>query len=314
MISVEHLSKRYGSIHAVRDLSFEARAGEILGFLGPNGAGKSTTMRILTGYLCPSEGGASVAGFDVVERPLDVRRRVGYLPEHTPVYADMTVLEYLRFVAEVRGVPRAERRAAIARVLADCGLEGVRRRLIGHLSKGFRQRTCLAQALVHHPPVLILDEPTSGLDPNQIVEIRSLIRQLGLERTVVWSTHILSEVEALCSRVLIVNEGRVVALGTPQELRGMVPESRPLRVTLRCAQSEDAVRERLLAIPGVAAVGVHPSPDGEHELELRSDDGEDPRAEVSALAAAQRWTLVTLAREEPTLEDVFRYLTRQEEA
>jgi ABC-2 type transport system ATP-binding protein len=210
MIEVSQLSKRYGELAAIRDVSFTASPGQILGFLGPNGAGKTTTMRIITGFLPATSGTVRVDGFDVFEQSAEVRRRIGYLPENPPLYNDMTVPAYLRFVARLKGMSRADIAPALERVLGTCGLGAVRDRLLGHLSKGFRQRVGLAQALIHDPPVLILDEPTIGLDPKQIIEIRSLIRTLGGRRTVVLSTHILPEVAQVCDKVVIINEGRIV--------------------------------------------------------------------------------------------------------
>ena len=210
MIEVANLSKRYGEIAAVRDVSFTAAPGQILGFLGPNGAGKTTTMRIITGFLPATSGTVRVDGFDVFDQSTEVRRRIGYLPENPPLYNDMTVPTYLRFVARLKGMARGDIPDAIERVMDTCVLQGVRDRLLGHLSKGFRQRVGLAQALIHDPPVLILDEPTIGLDPRQIIEIRSLIRTLGGKRTVVLSTHILPEVSQVCEKVVIINEGHVV--------------------------------------------------------------------------------------------------------
>ena len=219
MIQVENLTKDYGPFRAVDSVSFNVRKGEVLGFLGPNGAGKSTTMKILTCFLAPTGGTARVAGLDVYEHSLEVRKRIGYLPEDTPIYRDMTVLEFLEFVAEMRGMSRDKRQAGIREVGGRCGLGDVAGKLIGELSKGYRQRVGLAQAMVHDPDIVILDEPTSGLDPNQIVEIRDLIREVGREKTVILSTHILPEVQATCSRMIIINKGKVVADGTPDELR-----------------------------------------------------------------------------------------------
>jgi ABC-2 type transport system ATP-binding protein len=210
MIEVANLSKRYGELAAVRNVSFSAPTGQILGFLGPNGAGKTTTMRIITGFLPASSGTVRVEGFDVFEQSAEVRRRIGYLPENPPLYNDMGVAPYLRFVARLKGMARGDIPGALARVLETCGLTGVRDRVLGHLSKGFRQRVGLAQALIHDPPVLVLDEPTIGLDPRQIIEIRSLIKTLGGKRTVVLSTHILPEVAQVCDKVVIINDGRVV--------------------------------------------------------------------------------------------------------
>ena len=214
MIEVANLSKRYGDLAAVRDVSFSAASGQILGFLGPNGAGKTTTMRIITGFMPATAGTVRVDGFDVFEQSTEVRRRIGYLPENPPLYNDMAVAPYLRFVAKLKGMGRADIPAALDRALETCGLTAVRDRLLGHLSKGFRQRVGLAQALIHDPPVLVLDEPTIGLDPRQIVEIRSLIRTLGGKRTVVLSTHILPEVSQVCDKVVIINDGRIVAEDT----------------------------------------------------------------------------------------------------
>lgn len=210
MIEVSRLTKRYGDLVAIEDVSFTAGKGQILGFLGPNGAGKTTTMRIITGYLPATSGTVRVHGFDVFNDSLEVRRRIGYLPENPPLYNDMTVISYLRFAGRIKGIPRGSLPAAIERVISTCGLSGTERRLLGHLSKGYRQRVGLAQALIHDPPALILDEPTIGLDPKQIVEIRTLIRQLAGERTVILSTHILPEVAQLCDKVVIINEGQVI--------------------------------------------------------------------------------------------------------
>ncbi|TMA37911.1 MAG: ATP-binding cassette domain-containing protein [Deltaproteobacteria bacterium] len=210
MIEVAKLSKRYGDLSAIRDVSFTAQPGQILGFLGPNGAGKTTTMRIITGFMPATSGTVRVDGFDVFEQSAEVRRRIGYLPENPPLYNDMAAVPYLRFAAKLKGMGRSAIEDALERVVQTCGLGGVQSRLLGHLSKGFRQRVGLAQALIHDPPVLILDEPTIGLDPRQIIEIRSLIRTLGTQRTVVLSTHILPEVSQVCDKVVIINEGRVV--------------------------------------------------------------------------------------------------------
>src|SRR5438093_932696 len=210
MIEVANLSKRYGDLSAIRDVSFTAEPGQILGFLGPNGAGKTTTMRIITGFMPATSGTVRVDGFDVFEQSTEVRRRIGYLPENPPLYNDMNVMSFLRFVARLKGMARVEVGAAVERTLEKCGLTGVRNRLLGHLSKGFRQRVGLAQALIHDPPVLVLDEPTIGLDPRQIIEIRGLIRTLAGKRTVVLSTHILPEVSQVCDKVVIINDGRIV--------------------------------------------------------------------------------------------------------
>ncbi len=218
MIEVEGLTKRYGDFTAIEDISFRVKKGEIVAFLGPNGAGKTTTMRVVTGFLPATEGTVSVSGFDVFEKPMEVKRRIGYLPEHPPVYNEMTVGEYLRFVAKIKGVPRAERSDAMDRVLLRCGLKDRGDMLIGKMSKGYKQRVGLAQAMIHDPDVLILDEPTIGLDPKQIIEIRELIKSLSGEHTIILSTHILQEVMMICQRVLIIHEGRIVADDTLESL------------------------------------------------------------------------------------------------
>jgi len=219
MIKVENLGKSFGHKQAVVGVSFEVGKGEVLGFLGPNGAGKSTTMRMITGFIPPSAGAVSVCGIDVLENPLEVKRRIGYLPESAPSYADMSVLSFLRFAAEIRGLRGESRRSAVRRVVELCHLESVLGQTIETLSKGFRHRTCLAQSLIHDPEVLILDEPTDGLDPNQKHEVRTLIRQMGESKAIIFSTHILEEVEAVCTRAIIIDRGRIVANGTPQELK-----------------------------------------------------------------------------------------------
>jgi ABC-2 type transport system ATP-binding protein len=219
MIKVENLSKSFGQKRAVDAVSFEVGKGEVLGFLGPNGAGKSTTMRMITGFIPPSAGRVSVCGLDVIEHPIEVKRRIGYLPEAAPSYTDMSVLSFLKFAAAMRGLRGEGRRSAIRRVVELCHLESVLGQTIDTLSKGFRHRTCLAQALIHDPEVLILDEPTDGLDPNQKHEVRTLIRRMGEEKAIIFSTHILEEVEATCTRAIIIDRGRIVANGTPQELK-----------------------------------------------------------------------------------------------
>jgi ABC-2 type transport system ATP-binding protein len=223
MIEVRNLTKRYGDLIAIRDISFTAQKGQILGFLGPNGAGKTTTMRIITGYMPASSGTVKVAGFDIFEDSYEVRKRIGYLPENPPLYTDMKVTEYLRFAARIRGVVRAEIEDAVDRVLLKCGLADVNGRVVGRLSKGFRQRVGLAQALIHDPTVLVLDEPTIGLDPRQIIDIRGLIRELAGERTVILSTHILPEVAQLCQKVVIINQGRIAVDGELAELTRNAP-------------------------------------------------------------------------------------------
>src|SRR4029434_4174608 len=245
MIEVDHLSKYYGPVTAIRDLSFSVAQGEILGFLGPNGAGKTTTMRILTGFMPASSGRAVVAGYDVFAQALEVRQLVGYLPENVPLYREMTVSSYLHFVAEVKGITRRERPRKVGEVMELCGVHEMERRLIGNLSKGYRQRVGLAQALLNYPPVLILDEPTVGLDPRQIHEVRELVKDLAGQHTVVLSTHILPEVEQTCHRVIIIDRGKIVAVDTPEQLRAQVQGSE--RITIEVQGPESEVTAKLKA-------------------------------------------------------------------
>ena len=257
MIQVEKVTKRYGQRVAVDGLDFTVNRGEILGFLGPNGAGKSTTMNIITGYLSATEGAVRIDGHDILEEPAEAKRQIGYMPEHPPLYLDMTVEDYLGFVCEIKGVPRAGRRQAMDRPMEMLQIGGVRRRLIKNLSKGYRQRVGIAQALVGAPPVLILDEPTIGLDPQQIIETRTLIRGLGREHTVILSSHILPEVQAVCDRVLIINRGRIVASDTPENLsRGIVGEN---RLTLRVLGTAEQALAILRSVPGSHEGGAAPA-------------------------------------------------------
>src|SRR5512137_656966 len=252
MIRAVDLSKQYGSTRAVDGINFEVFRKEVVGFLGPNGAGKTTTMKMLTCFLAPTKGDAFVGGHSVWEQSLEIRRMLGYLPEDTPLYRDMTVLEYLEFIADVRGIERDARRAKIKNMVEVCGLGTVIGRVVGELSKGFRQRVGLAQAMIHDPEVLILDEPTSGLDPNQIADIRALIKEVGKEKTVILSTHILPEVQATCSRMLIISGGKLVADGTPDELRGREKGSRYRVVVAADGAKQDAVKAKLAGLKGVS--------------------------------------------------------------
>lgn len=308
MIEVERLEKRYGFARALRGITFGVWKGEVIGFLGPNGAGKSTTMKILTGYLTPTSGHATVDGLDCVDDSLKVRQRIGYLPESTPLYTDMRVDDYLMFVADIRAVPARGRRRAVARAVELCGLGRVTGKNIGELSKGYRQRVGLAQAIVHEPPVLILDEPTSGLDPNQIVEVRKLIRRLGEEHTVVLSTHYLQEVEKSCSRLIIVNQGEIVADGTHDELVARQPRG-GLLLTVRGPEAAVVSQFREL-LPGGVAIDVLDRREQCLDLRVGVERLQAPVDEsLARLVVKNGWDLLRLVREQATLEDVFHDLT-----
>src|SRR5688572_30083121 len=296
MIRVDRLTKVYGANRAVNAISFEVPRGEVLGFLGPNGAGKSTTMKMLTCYLAPTAGSAQVAGFDVYAQSLEVRRRIGYLPEDTPLYRDMLVLEYLDYVTELRRVPRGERRARIKRIGEVTGIMGVLGKRIGELSRGFRQRVGLTQAMVHDPDILILDEPTSGLDPNQIVEIRSLIKELGQKKTVILSTHILSEVQSTCDRVLIISDGRLVADDAPERL--MTAQGGTVTVVLaargNAALDPAKIYGALERLPGVTQVSVAEG-EGQGTLGFSLRYGaEDVRRPLFEAAVRNEWVVLEL--------------------
>ncbi len=310
MIDVQALSKRYPTRLAVDDVTFSVKQGEIVGFLGPNGAGKTTTMRVLTGFLPPTSGSARVAGYDVVTQSTAARAALGYLPESAATYPEMRVTEYLAFRARLEGVPDGRVRARVDEAVERCLLGDVRRRRIDNLSKGYRQRTALAGALVHQPPVLILDEPTIGLDPVQIIRIRETIRELGRDRAVLLSTHILPEVEAVCDRVLIIDRGRIVAEGTPAELRGKLAGAPVVRVV---ARGRVALEPPLAALPGVAAVEVAET-ETETSARVTCAAQADPREEIFRIAVERGWVLRELSREALSLEDVFVRLTRHEEA
>ena len=311
MIRVDELVRRYGITTAVDGISFEITKGEVVGFLGPNGAGKTTTLKILAGFLWPSDGSVTIADMDVMEHSLDCRRRIGYLPENNPIYEDMEVAEYLGWCAAVRELPKGERERALRRVIERCGLGQVIGKDIGELSKGYRQRVGLAAAMVHDPPILLLDEPTSGLDPNQAVEVRELIAELREEKTVLLSTHILSEVQATCDRVIIIHKGKIAAQGTPQELGSAGAQEQRIHLVLRSKNhgSEDSVKEKLSGLPGVLAVASE-AKDGELALSIRvKAESADLREKIFNLASEKKWPVLELYRESRSLEDVFRSLT-----
>ena len=310
MIEVSNLKKSYGEIEALKGISFQIAKGEIVGFLGPNGAGKSTTMKILTGFTPQTDGEVTVDGLDIGSDSLAVRAKIGYLPESTPLYTEMLVYDYLSYVATIRGIAKRDIPKRIAKVANLCGLSERVGQEIGTLSKGFRQRVGLAQALIHDPEVLILDEPTSGLDPNQIVEIRNLITDLGEDRTIILSTHNLPEVMATCTRMLIVHDGTLVADGTPSELQAREEDKLRLRVVLSGATEAEA-RAALATVPGVGEVERAITADAEaHAFELIGQKGSDFRAAVFALAVDKGWELLELHRHVLDLEGIFRKLTR----
>jgi ABC-2 type transport system ATP-binding protein len=312
MIQVEQLTKHYGPVTAIRDVSFAVEKGQIIGFLGPNGAGKSTTMRILSCFMPATSGTARVAGFDVFSDSMQVRRRIGYLPENAPLYSDLPVAAYLDFVAEIKGVPRRERKARVAEVMERCFISDMPRRLIGKLSKGYRQRVGLAQALLGDPEVLILDEPTIGLDPKQIAEIRALIRSLAGQHTVILSTHILPEVSIVCDGVIIINRGRIVARGTQSELVAQVfPTS---RVALQVRAPAELVAREVRSLPGVLGVESRDSVDGVASLVVESPRDRDVRGDLARLVMRREWPLLELHQVGMSLEEVFIRVVAGEES
>lgn len=315
IVEARSLRKQYGPTLAVKDVSFQVSRGEVVGFLGPNGAGKSTTMKMLTGYLRPTDGAALVGGIPVADDPLGAQRRIGYLPENAPLYDDMMVIDFLNFVGELRGVEAGVRQTRLKTVCERCGLGEVLGKDIGQLSKGYRQRVGLAQALLHDPDVLILDEPTSGLDPNQIVEIRQLIRELGREKTILLSTHILPEVQASCSRVIIIHRGTLVADDSTAALAEGASGAVIHVIAAAGANALDPARVRacLAEVPGVRSVESAPAEsDGTLAFSVRSKETEDPRAGLFRAAADSGFVLLELHRERASLEQTFRNLTRGE--
>ncbi len=307
MIEVKNLTKRYGPTVAVDNVSFNAKAGEVLGFLGPNGAGKTTTMRVLTCYLSADEGNATVDGYDVFDQSVEVRKRIGYLPESAPLYLDMGVIDYLKFIAQVRDIPKSQRQQRTKEVIDICGLESVIQKDVGELSKGFRQRLGLAQSLIHNPPILIMDEPTSGLDPNQIIEIRNLIKEIGKEKMIIFSTHILPEVSATCSRILIINNGKIVANGSPESLAERAKGGEVVDITIR--GPAEKIESKLQGLNFVNEFDCVNTVDGLLSYRIASEKGTNAAEELFQLVVQNGWSLTELRQESVSLEDVFRELT-----
>jgi ABC-2 type transport system ATP-binding protein len=316
-IAARNLTKYYDTEKAVNDISFDVKTGEILGFLGPNGAGKTTTMKILTCYMPQTSGSVEVEGFDIAEHSFEARKKIGYLPEMNPLYLDMNVLEYLEYSARLHGLKNALLKSRLKEMIDVCGIAGVRHKDIGELSKGFRQRVGLAQAMIHDPEVLILDEPTSGLDPNQIVEIRNLIRQLGRAKTVVLSTHILTEVQATCDRVIIINDGGIVADGTLEQLqrdfRGSEKISLELKVpTGKIVNAMTDMYPKFKEISQVDSVEYGGQEGDLHKFSIHTVKGSDIREEIFRRAVSEGWILLEMSRKATSLEEVFRKLTTTE--
>ncbi len=305
-IVVENLTKKYGAQRAVDNITFRVKTGEILGFLGPNGAGKTTTMKAITTYLTPNEGNIMVGDYSVYDNPDMVKKNIGYLPENNPLYNDMPVIDYLKFVADLQGIDKSKVKDKILEMIHVCGLEGEKHKKIGELSKGYRQRVGLAQALIHDPQVLILDEPTAGLDPNQIVEIRELIKKIGREKTVLLSSHILAEVEATCDRILIINKGKIVADGTSKELRKQSEGREILKVRIE----EGDKNEVFKALQGMDSIGVADfMKNDETAFEVQSKPGLSSKKAIFNLCVSKGWILTEMTPIETKLEDIFRELT-----
>ena len=310
MIEVQHLTKRYGRVTAVDDVSFRVERGEILGFLGPNGAGKTTTMRVITGYMPPSDGRVVVAGFDVFDQPIEAKRRMGYLPETPPLYPDMTVREYLAFVARIKGVAAGERKARVEKAMARTWVADMKDRHCGKLSKGYRQRVGLAQALLHNPDVLVLDEPTAGLDPKQIIETRQLIHELAGDHTIILSTHILPEVAQTCQRVVIINKGKVVAVDTPANLTRRLSGAETMYVLVDGGDAAGLLQE----VAGVTRVAVAEGHGPAIAYEVECVSGEDVRRDLARAVVSRGLGLLELRPLRMSLEEVFLQVTTEEES
>ena len=311
MITASHLSKNFGPTKALKDVSFEVKKGEVLGFLGPNGAGKTTTMRILACYHPANSGTATIAGFDVFENPLEVRKLIGYLPENNPLYMDMGVVDYLEFIAKIRAIPPSKRKEQIRHVIELCGLRKELGKDIGELSKGFCQRVGLAQALIHNPDILILDEPTIGLDPTQIIEIRELIKKIGKEKTIILSSHILPEVSATCDRIIIIHQGKIVGSGTPEEMANESKGEEIIYITIRGPLKE--IQSKLGAMKKIKEFKkIGGKEDGLNQFEIKSAIGVDLSEELFFLVAQNGWSLTELHKETANLENIFLQLTTKE--
>lgn len=305
-ISIENLTKKYGYQKAVDNISFHVKTGEVLGFLGPNGAGKTTTMKILAGLIAPNDGDARIGDFSVKDRPDEIKKLIGYLPENNPLYLEMPVIDYLEFSAAIQGIPSVRIHERIREMIRLCGLNSEKHKKIGELSKGYRQRVGLAQAMIHDPQVLILDEPTTGLDPNQIVEIRRLIKELGKEKTVILSTHILPEVEATCDRILIINKGKIVADGTSEHLRKQTQGKELLRIRIEDGQRDDVIQQLQM----IEQIGlVDPVRGIPNCYEVQSKNELSNRREIFKLCVMNNWVLTEMTPIETKLEDLFRDLT-----
>ncbi len=311
MIVIDNLVKYYGSFLAVDQISFEVRKGEILGFLGPNGAGKTTTMKIITGYMPPSAGNVYVDGMSVTEHSLDIRKKIGYLPEHNALYPDMGIMEYLQFIMDAREIPKDKQSKQMQYAIEVCGLTDVLSKNIGELSKGYKQRVGLAQALIHNPDILILDEPTVGLDPNQIIEIRNLIKKIGEEKTVILSTHILPEVEVTCDRVVIINKGKIAAIGTTDDLQKTFKGNDKIEIILK-DKIDESIKEKIQKIDGILNITSHNTEEDQSIIKIEVEKGKDPRYDIFQFIVQEKLPLLELKREQISLEDIFRELTVQE--
>ncbi len=310
MIQVSHLTKSYAQHQAVRGISFEVAKGEIVGFLGPNGAGKTTTLRMLTGYLPPTSGTASIAGYDIFRESIAARRKIGYMPENVPLYDDMRVREYIEYRAKIKGLRGSDIKRRVAEVIDTCGLEAMKKRMIKTLSKGYRQRVGLADALVHDPELLILDEPTNGLDPNQIRQIRELIKRLGESHTILVSTHILHEVEMTCQRVIIIDSGKIRASDSPQQLIAKMRAAG--RIFVEVAGDADVVAAAISRIDHIKKVRSEDLGEGWHRYHVLCESGKDVREPIAQLVSQYGWPLRSIYRDDPTLEDVFVEMTRKD--